>query len=72
MNNDKLHDDRTTEDESSCDPSLTRSQFIKALAQRAAVSGAILIAPAIADMFVAPPAIAATSGGGGGMSSVFT
>jgi hypothetical protein len=57
--------------QSACDPSLTRSEFIGMLLKRAAVAGALTIMPAVVDSFVAPPAIAATSGGQVGTSLSF-
>ena len=46
-----------------CDPSLSRAQFIRLLIERATLAGALLVAPAIADSFMAPPAVAQVSGG---------
>lgn len=42
-----------------CDPSLSRAQFIKLLLDRAKFAGVLLVAPAIADSFMAPEAVAA-------------
>ena len=45
------------------DPSLSRAQFIKLLIERATIAGVLVVAPAIADSFMAPPAVAQVSGG---------
>ncbi len=47
------------------DPSLSRAQFIKLLIERATIAGVLVVAPAIADSFMAPPAVAQVSRGGG-------
>jgi hypothetical protein len=47
----------------SCDPSLSRAEFIKMLVDRAKLAGALVILPAIADAFMAPPVVAQGSGG---------
>ncbi len=49
--------------ERACDPTLSRSQFIKMLVERATVAGALIAAPVIVDSFIAPQAVAAASGG---------
>jgi len=47
-----------------CDPALSRGQFIKLLIERATLAGVLTVIPAIADSFMAPPAVAQVSGGG--------
>jgi len=47
----------------SCDPSLSRAEFIRMLLDRAKLAGALVILPAIADAFMAPPVVAQGSGG---------
>lgn len=54
-----------------CDPSLSRAQFIKLLVDRATFAGALLVAPAIADSFAAPSAVAANRCGQVGTSLSF-
>lgn len=46
-----------------CDPSMSRSQFIRMLIDRATVAGVLAAVPAIAHSFIAPPEVAAASGG---------
>jgi hypothetical protein len=55
--------EKQPESETACDPALTRSQFITKLVERAAQAGVLALIPAIADSFIAPPALAKTSGG---------
>lgn len=47
--------------EVSCDPTVTRSEFISKLVRRSAIAGTIMLAPLIVDTFLAPPATAAGS-----------
>jgi len=49
----------------SCDPGLTRSQFLSLVVEKALLAGTLLAVPAIADTFMAPPAQAQASGGTG-------
>jgi hypothetical protein len=46
----------------SCDPTLSRQEFVRKLLKKAAAAGTLLYVGAIADSFVAPPARAAVSG----------
>jgi hypothetical protein len=54
-----------------CDPSLSRAQFIRLLIERATLAGVLVAIPAIADSFMAPPAVAQVSGGQVGTSLSF-
>jgi hypothetical protein len=56
--------EKRAESQSACDPAFTRGQFIKMLVERAKLAGALVLIPTIADSFVAPPAIATTTGDG--------
>jgi len=42
----------------SCDPTLTRRQFIDKLVKRSLLAGTLTVAPLIADSFIAPKAFA--------------
>jgi len=53
------------ESQPSCDPALSRSQFLALLVKKAVLAGTLLAAPVIADAFMAPPAQAAPSGATG-------
>ena len=59
------------ESKPACDPSLSRSQFIKLLIERATFTGALLVVPAIADSFMSPQAVAANRCGQVGTSLTF-
>jgi hypothetical protein len=49
----------------SCNPGLSRSQFLSLVVEKALLAGTLLAVPAIADIFIAPPAQAQASGGAG-------
>lgn len=48
-------------DISSCEAGMSRKEFFELVVKRAAMTGALALAPAIADKFLVPPAYAATS-----------
>lgn len=54
----------TQPDQSSCDPSLSRAEFIRKVVKGAALTGGLLAAPKILDRFLTPPAYASSSSGG--------
>lgn len=45
----------------SCNPRLTRKEFLARVVKNAAIAGTIAAAPVIADAFIAPPASAQAS-----------
>lgn len=45
----------------SCNPHISRKEFLAKVVQKAAIAGTIVAAPAIADAFLAPPAFAQAS-----------
>jgi hypothetical protein len=49
------------EKQPSCDPKLTRSEFLRQVVQKAKFSGTLVAGAIIADYFVAPPRVAAAS-----------
>ncbi|HEV8714572.1 MAG TPA: hypothetical protein VGX03_17305 [Candidatus Binatia bacterium] len=53
--------DARGESQPSCDPALTRRQFVAELVKKAALAGTLTAAPLIADAFMAPPAYAQVS-----------
>lgn len=50
-------------EEASCEPSVTRKQFITKIVQRGVQSGGILLGAVLLDRFIVPPVYAATSTG---------
>lgn len=58
-----VNEENQSESQTACDPTFTRSQFVRKLVEKATIAGALVIVPSIVDSFVAPPAIAKTSGG---------
>jgi hypothetical protein len=55
--------DNQAEKTSSCEPGLTRKEFIAMVVKRGAIAGAIIAAPKVVDKFLVPPAHAMTSTG---------
>ena len=53
----------SAEAQSSCDPTITRKQFIAKTIKRATVAGALLTGCKVADKFLVPPAYAQASPG---------
>ncbi len=49
----------------SCDPALTRREFVGKLVKRSLRAGTLLAAPVIIDAFIAPQKAAAATGGTG-------
>ncbi|HEY9772473.1 MAG TPA: hypothetical protein V6C81_01555 [Planktothrix sp.] len=49
----------------SCDPTITRKEFIDTVVKRAALAGGLVAGYKVIDKFLVPPAYAQTSGGGG-------
>jgi hypothetical protein len=52
----------------SCDPAMTRKEFVSMVLKRGAIAGAILSAPAVIDKFLVSPACAMASSMTGGES----
>jgi len=60
------HDhDEQKGDARSCEPSLSRQEFLTLVLKRGSLAGAILAAPKIVDAFLVPPAHAMMYTGGG-------
>jgi hypothetical protein len=52
-------DCKSQQDDESCEPTMTRKDFVAKVVRRATIAGAILAAPAVIDKFLVPPGIAA-------------
>ena len=55
------HISKEDQELSSCEPSITRQEFIEQIVKRAALIGTIMAAPKLIDRFLVPPAYAAMS-----------
>lgn len=49
----------------SCDPNMSRKEFLALVLKRAAVAGVVVAAPKVIDKFLVPPVKAMTSTGKG-------
>jgi len=57
---------RSEEPNVSCDPNLTRKEFVALVLKRGAIAGAILAAPRVLDKFLVAPGLAANPSSGTG------
>lgn len=45
----------TTNPVASCEPTLSRKEFVRKVIKRGTLAGALLVVPAIVDTFIVPP-----------------
>lgn len=62
----KPEDTRCEQPDVSCDPSMSRKEFVALVLKRGAITGAILAAPRVLDKFLVAPGLAANPSSGTG------